>query len=288
MHGVHDLGCRDCPDMREMFQQWCEAEKMIAMCVGDVNCSEVLAARHDPAQQSLRLFDREKSVHEDGIALAADERRRICYPHQLFLAGWQITSEARAPYCEHIPGQAAVSSFSCSHRGLLRDYLRKVPDASFRDRVIFGSSPLPRSPAPCPSVLATAPAQPHLRFPGNLAHRPRCGRHLYLLLAANTWRMPIAPSGFDQDTPRPTIASLGDTAAVDRVSCGAFGGYETEIPHQLAGVLKARQIADLGQHRHCRNEIDPAHRLQGCDDLGKTPLGHRVTDRLLQTLDDRQ
>src|SRR5258706_2810890 len=117
------------------------------------------------------------------------------------------------------------------------------------------------------------------------AHRPRCGRHLHLLLAANTWRIPIAPSSFDQDTPRPTIASLGDTAAVDRVSCGAFGGYETEIPHQLAGILKARQIADLGQHRHCRNEIDPAHRLQGCDDLGKGPLGHRVTDRLLQTLD---
>src|SRR6266853_4248140 len=65
--------------------------------------------------------------------------------------------------------------------------------------------------------------------------------------------------------------------------CGAFGGYETEIPHQLAGVLKARQIADLGQHRHCRNEIYPAHRLQGCDELGKGPLGHRVTDRLLQT-----
>src|SRR5882762_8506842 len=129
------------------------------------------------------------------------------------------------------------------------------------------------------------PAQPHLRFPGNLAHRPRCGRHLYLLLAANTWRMPIAPSGFDQDTPRPTIAGLGDAAAVDCIACGAFGGYETEIPHQLAGVLKARQIADLGQHRHCRNEIYPAHRLQGCDDLGKGPLGHRVTDRLLQTLD---
>jgi hypothetical protein len=50
-----------------------------------------------------------------------------------------------------------------------------------------------------------------------------------------------------QDTSRPTIAGLGDAAAVDRVSWGAFGGYQTEIPHQLAGVLKARQIADLGQ-----------------------------------------
>src|SRR5215470_15669801 len=97
--------------------------------------------------------------------------------------------------------------------------------------------------------------------------------------------MPIAPSSFDQDTPRPTIASLGDAAAVDRVAGGAFRGYETEIPHQLAGILKARQIADLGQHRHCRNKIYPAHRLQGCDELGKGPLGHRVTDRLLQALD---
>ena len=36
-------------------------------------------------------------------------------------------------------------------------------------------------------------------------------------------------------------------AAVDGVSSGAFAGYETEIPHQLARSLKARQIADLGQ-----------------------------------------
>src|SRR5258707_7273224 len=72
------------------------------------------------------------------------------------------------------------------------------------------------------------PAQPHLRFPGNLAHRPRCGRHLYLLLSANTWTMPIAPSGFDQDTPHPTIPALGDTPPFARVSSGAFGGYDTQ------------------------------------------------------------
>src|SRR6266481_10166178 len=130
MHGLHDLGCRDCPGIRETLQQGCEAEKMITMSVGDVNRGEVLTARHDPAQQSLRLLDREKSVHEDGISLAADERRRICHPHQLFLAGWQITSEARAPYCEYIPAQAGVSGFNCSHHGL-PDYLRKMPNAKF-------------------------------------------------------------------------------------------------------------------------------------------------------------
>src|SRR5580692_6062611 len=47
-------------------------------------------------------------------------------------------------------------------------------------------------PLALPGERPKAPAQPHLRFPSNLAHRPRCGRHLHLLLAANTWRIPIA------------------------------------------------------------------------------------------------
>src|ERR1700720_4431068 len=104
--------------MRKTLQQWCEAEKMIAMCVGDVNCGEVLAARDDPVQQSLRLLDREKGVDEDSVSAAVDERRRICYPHQLFLAGWQITSKTRAFNCEHIPAQVGVSGFSCRHHRL--------------------------------------------------------------------------------------------------------------------------------------------------------------------------
>src|ERR1700730_9693676 len=129
MHGLDDLGRRDRPGMRETLQQRSEAEKMIAMCVGDVNCGEVLAARDDPILQSLRLLDCEKSVHEDSVPLAVDERRRICHPHQLFLAGWQITSEARAPYGEHIPAQAGVSGFNCHH--CLHLHLRKTPGARF-------------------------------------------------------------------------------------------------------------------------------------------------------------
>src|SRR6202043_3371075 len=99
--------------MRETLQQWCEAEKMIAMCVGDVDCGEVLATRDDPIEQSQQLLDCEKSVHEASVSLAVDERLRICHPHQLFPAGWQITSEARAPYGEHIPAQVGLSGFKC-------------------------------------------------------------------------------------------------------------------------------------------------------------------------------
>src|ERR1700682_2185641 len=76
---------------------------MITMSVGHIDRGEVLAARDDPIQQSLRLLRREKGVHENGVALTGDECRRIRHPHQFFLAGWQIANEARALYREYIP-----------------------------------------------------------------------------------------------------------------------------------------------------------------------------------------
>src|SRR6266404_8955679 len=69
MHGLDDLGCRDRPCARETLQKRCQAKEMIAVPVGDVNRGEVLAARDDPIQQSLRLLRREKGVHENGVAL---------------------------------------------------------------------------------------------------------------------------------------------------------------------------------------------------------------------------
>ena len=61
-------------------------------------------------------------------------------------------------------------------------------------------------------------------------------------------------------------------------------GTRPRYPDQLTRILKAGEITDLGQYRHGGNEIDPAHRLQGRDDLGKRPFGYRLADRLLQAL----
>src|SRR6266436_4332560 len=69
MHGLDDLGCRDRPCARETLQKRCQAKEMIAVPMGDVNGGEVLAARDDPIQQSLRLLRGEKGVHENGVAL---------------------------------------------------------------------------------------------------------------------------------------------------------------------------------------------------------------------------
>src|SRR5260370_10754138 len=119
MHGLNDLGCRDRPCARETLQKRCQAKEMIAVPVGDVNCGEVLAARDDTIQQSLRLLRREKGVHENGVALTGDECRRIRHPPQFFVAGWQIANEARALYREYIPVKISFSSVDCIHRQVL-------------------------------------------------------------------------------------------------------------------------------------------------------------------------
>src|SRR5712664_1966889 len=95
-HGLDDLGRRDRLGARETLEKRCKAKEMIAVSMGDIDRGEVLAACDDPIQQSLRLLGREKGVHENGVAFTVDECRRIRHPHQLFLAGWQIATEARA------------------------------------------------------------------------------------------------------------------------------------------------------------------------------------------------
>src|SRR4030081_3715026 len=102
-HGLDDLGCRDRFGARETLEKRYKAKEVIAMSVGDIDLGEVLAARDDPIQQSLRLLGREKGVHENGVAFTVDECRRIRDPHQPFLAGWQIAAEARTLYRKYIP-----------------------------------------------------------------------------------------------------------------------------------------------------------------------------------------
>jgi hypothetical protein len=94
--------------------------------------------------------------------------------------------------------------------------------------------------------------------------------------------VPVAPRGFHQHASRPPVASLGDATPLDAVTGRALGGHQTQIAHQLAGRAKARQVADLGQHRHRRDRVDAAHGLQRRDNLNQRPFRHRLAQRLLQ------
>jgi hypothetical protein len=50
MHGLDDLGGRDRFGARKSLQKRCKSEEMIAVSVGDVDRSEILAARDDSIQ----------------------------------------------------------------------------------------------------------------------------------------------------------------------------------------------------------------------------------------------
>ena len=54
------------------------------------------------------MLGRQKSVHENGVALTLDERRRIRHPPQFFLAGRQIAGEARTLHGKHVPAKIGI------------------------------------------------------------------------------------------------------------------------------------------------------------------------------------
>jgi hypothetical protein len=117
-----------------------------------------------------------------------------------------------------------------------------------------------------------------------ISRASRCGLHLWLLVSAYARRISIAPGRLHNNTSRPPIPGFGDAASLDLVASRVFRGHQTQIAHQLARILKAGEITDLGQHPHSRNEINSPHRLQGRDNLGKRPLGYYLAYGIFQTL----
>src|SRR5207342_3917507 len=77
-------------------------------------------------------------------------------------------------------------------------------------------------------------AQPALRLPGDLTNGSRRRRHLFLLLLSHPRRMLIAPGTLHQNAARPTVARLGDGAALDRIPGRSLRWHQAEIRHQLA------------------------------------------------------
>ena len=97
--------------------------------------------------------------------------------------------------------------------------------------------------------LSVPAAQPHLGFPGGVTDRFGQCFLPEQLFAADPRGEPVAPGRLDQDTAGFAIAGLGDAAAADAGATGMFTGHETDIGHELAGVVETGEIADLGQAR---------------------------------------
>src|SRR5712691_9202245 len=105
LHFRDDLRRRQRLKVRESVLQNLYSEKMIAMCVSDVNCLQCLSARDNRVCQTFGLIHRKEGIDENRVVLSVDQRRRIGDPHQGLLTGRHFTVEAGTRGGKHLVAQ---------------------------------------------------------------------------------------------------------------------------------------------------------------------------------------
>jgi hypothetical protein len=75
--------------------------------------------------------------------------------------------------------------------------------------------------------------------------------------AADGGPVPIVPGGLDQDSPRVTVAGLGQRAAALGLAGGILARHEPEIGHEFARPAEALEVHDLGQEDDRRSVSMP-------------------------------
>src|SRR5579863_4552261 len=126
-----------------------------------------------------------------------------------------------------------------------------------RDRLLFALAP---SHQPRVSLM-----QALLRFPGECGHRraaaplPGCERF------AHRGAMPVGPGRLYHDAPQMGIARLADGPAADARTARVLARDDSTVTHQLARMLEARELPELGHDRDCAELCDPAQALQCLD-----------------------
>src|SRR6185312_17458643 len=101
-----------------------------------------------------------------------------------------------------------------------------------------------------------APVESVLRLEGVIHNARRLPLPARLHRRAACRRVAVMPRGLDEDAPRVAVAGLGDAAAPLLAAAGALAGDQTQVGHQLAGVLEALEVADLGDQGHRRQRVD--------------------------------
>src|SRR5215472_11456563 len=93
------------PRVGEPVQYEFQSKKMVAMRMSDVNRDEILATLGEPVDQILRMLDRQKSINEDGIVLAVNQRNGVGNPGQIFRAWRKSLSDTRTLLRQDLPIQ---------------------------------------------------------------------------------------------------------------------------------------------------------------------------------------
>ena len=71
----------------------------------------------------------------------------------------------------------------------------------------------------------------------------------------------VAPGGLDEETPHVAVAGLGDPAALLLAAARVLARHQPDEGHELARVLEAAEVADLGDQRHGREVEMPRRQV---------------------------
>jgi hypothetical protein len=124
-------------------------------------------------------------------------------------------------------------------------------------------------------------AESNLGFPGNIPDGLRQSLLSFEQKPAYPGRLAIGVGRFNENAPDVAIAGFGDAAPFDGLTAGVFRGNQTQIGHELPGILKTSYIADLRDGGYSHRRSHPSEGLEGFNHWGQAPLGQQ-----LQTLVD--
>jgi hypothetical protein len=147
---------------------------------------------------------------------------------------------------------------------------RSVPIALRRDRHLLGDGPhegdqFPRDRGhrhvgmlPARDESPEAFTEAHLGFPPEVLYRLWKVIDAGLNVRRHFRGMAIGPRGLDERAPRAPIARFGNPALAPRPTTGVLRRNETNEGGQLPRVVKAREIAELGDDGDRDEELDAA------------------------------
>ena len=117
--------------------------------------------------------------------------------------------------------------------------------------------------------------QPVLAFPGDDFHFPAVpGVNVFLTLSqsdADFGREPVVLGTFVDEPAEMAVAGFGEASLTPFPAAAGLGGHEAEVGHELPGMGKPVDAAQLGHGNHCRDQPESAQPHQGPHDGGLDP-----------------
>ena len=114
-------------------------------------------------------------------------------------------------------------------------------------------------------------AQAQLSLPGDVLDDREQVFLTFLDNAGDFRRISVGPCAFDERSSRMAVSRLGDSAEAPLAAAGVLAWNETQVSHELPGIVEAGEIAHFGDDGDGDGELDTTECLKSFDDRVETP-----------------